>query len=322
MKMKKKLLTMMLISALALALAGCGGSGDDTAEDAADDPASETYTINYNANSNGQEMPEYQFINGNMKGFLNSEARLNMDISLTLNGDGTYSLTAEGYTKEGEERLEIGGGSGIGLVLETNAEGTYVENEDGTITISKASHVDYQLDYETYSEELSNMIGLSIESDGSAGEWNSDNNPELLEMVPETIFTLGEDNTIVTYALANADASSDDNTEDGDSNDAQSSTEGDSLLTITSEDGATTFTFNKDGTYAFFFESYNITDTGSYTYDQAASSLTITDANGTETIAAAENGSIPLHYAASQSEELTGDFIIPVADLESALSAQ
>ena len=76
--------------------------------------------------------------------------------------------------------------------------------------------------------------------------------------------------------------------------------------TVASDDGSTEMTFYSDGTYTFRFESYGIEDAGSYTYNDGT--LTLINANGTE--ASAEGDPLKLHYVASQSDMLTGDFTI------------
>lgn len=82
-------------------------------------------------------------------------------------------------------------------------------------------------------------------------------------------------------------------------------------VTVASDDGATTLTFNSDGTYRFFFESYGVEDMGTYTYE--GGTLTVTNANGLEMIA--EGDPMKLHYVTAVSDQLTGDFTISAADL-------
>lgn len=70
-------------------------------------------------------------------------------------------------------------------------------------------------------------------------------------------------------------------------------------------------TFNADGTYVFFFESYGVEDAGTWTYE--GGKLVLTNSNGTE--AAAEGDPMKLHYVTAVSDQLTGDFTINAADL-------
>ena len=84
------------------------------------------------------------------------------------------------------------------------------------------------------------------------------------------------------------------------------------LVTVPSDDGATTLTFNSDGTYRFFFEPHSIEDKGTYTYEGGV--LTLTNANGLEM--SAEGDPMKLHYVTAVSDQLTGDFTISAADLK------
>ena len=67
-------------------------------------------------------------------------------------------------------------------------------------------------------------------------------------------------------------------------------------------------TFNSDGSYRFYFAAYQIEDLG--TWALADDVLTLTDAKGTESTA--EGKPFKLHYVYSQSDQLTGDYTIPV----------
>ena len=78
---------------------------------------------------------------------------------------------------------------------------------------------------------------------------------------------------------------------------------------IPSDDGGTEMTFNPDGSYRFWFAGYSIEDLGTWTY--ADSVLTLTDKNGKQSIG--EGDPIKLHYAYSDSDQLTGDYTIPAS---------
>ena len=82
-------------------------------------------------------------------------------------------------------------------------------------------------------------------------------------------------------------------------------------VTVLSEDEATSFTFNADGTYRFFFEDYDVEDLGTWTYENGV--LTITDANGAATTA--EGDPLSFVYAYSMSDQLTGSFSVSASDL-------
>ena len=82
-------------------------------------------------------------------------------------------------------------------------------------------------------------------------------------------------------------------------------------VVIASDDGGTEMTFNADGTYRFWFEAYSIEDVGTYAYENGV--LTLTDKNGKASVG--EGDPIKLHYAYSDSDQLTGDYTIPAEAL-------
>ena len=83
-------------------------------------------------------------------------------------------------------------------------------------------------------------------------------------------------------------------------------------------DQETEFKLYADGTYAFYFESYDITDEGTYTYADGV--LTITDKNGTVTTSETDGDNVKFHYAYSDSDQLTGDYTVASSDLDAALN--
>lgn len=311
----KRAMVVLLAGIMTLGLAACGGSEDNNG--AAESKGTETYQISYNLNTgNTTDMPDYQFLGGDISGMLNYEARLYTDISLVLNEDGTYDLTSDTYTISGDERIEVGASDGIGMVCIVNAEGTYVDNGDGTVTTSAAEHVSYELETDVYSQEMVAAAGIAAVEGETSGKYDSDETSSLLEWVPETVFTLGEDRNIVTYTRVDAASGTDAGEEEEEGADVVKAAE---LLTIPSDDGATTFTLYDDGSYRFYFESYQIEDLGTYKYDVATSVLTIADANGTETVSIVDGENIVFKYIFSQNEQLTGDFTVSSADVAAAL---
>ncbi|MDO4851965.1 MAG: hypothetical protein Q4A88_00930 [Clostridia bacterium] len=73
-----------------------------------------------------------QFQCGNLFGLMNYDTRLTLDLALTLNADGTYSLFSDGYAFEAGKRAVIGDDTGLGMISQMTAEGTYTFNGDGT----------------------------------------------------------------------------------------------------------------------------------------------------------------------------------------------
>ena len=181
----KKILALAMAGMMLATMVACGGKSE-----------SKTYTVSYNSNFNAAEMPDYQFMKGN-NAFIMYDARIYDDITLELSGD-TYTLTAESYTSDGENRFKEGDGNDIAMSVKTVASGSYTDNGDGTVTIDTPTAVDYSI----LSESLSNMMtaAMSYNEDGSDGSWTLSDTPELADMVPPTIFTLDDETgAIVSY---------------------------------------------------------------------------------------------------------------------------
>ena len=182
----KKMLALTMTGLMLVSLAGCGAGSTET----------KTYTVSYNSNFNAAEMPDYQFMKAN-NAFIMYDARIYDDITLELSGDA-YTLTAESYTSDGENRYQKGDGNEIAMSIKTVASGSYTDNGDGTVTIDTPTAVDYSIQ----SESLSNMMSaaMSFNDDGSDGEWTLEDTPALADMVPPTIFTLDEETgAILSY---------------------------------------------------------------------------------------------------------------------------
>lgn len=123
--------------------------------------AETTYTISYNMNSgNTGDMPEYQFLSGNFKSILNYDSRIYVDVTLSLNGAGAYSLESDCYVVESGKRAEVGDETGIGQTCITTAAGNYVENSDGTVTISVPDQATHELVTDTYSSQMKEPVGV------------------------------------------------------------------------------------------------------------------------------------------------------------------
>lgn len=220
-------MVVLLAGVMTLGLAACGGSKDSSDNgDAAEGGAVETYTISYNQNNgNTTDMPTYQFFGGDLSGILNYEARSYVDITLNLKDDGTYELTSDAYNASNGERIEVGASDGIGMVCILNAEGTYEDNGDGTVTTSAAEHVSFDLETDVYSQDIISAANLAVVEGETSGEYDSDDYANLLDWVPETIFTLGDDGDIVTYAMADGTAAASDETAADDGTDAAAALE-------------------------------------------------------------------------------------------------
>ena len=258
-----------------------------------------TFTVSFNQESgNIESMPSYQFLSADMSSLLKYDSRSYIDISLTLDGTDAYSLVSDYYVFEAGKRAEIGDPSGLGLVYRTTAEGSYVQNEDGTVTTAPAAHVFFELHTDTYSEQMKQLMALDLNGSDADGDYDSADVPSLLDFVPETVWTLSG-SEIVSYLDPNA--------EEEEAEEEEPAAPAGESVTITSDDGATTMTFNPDGTYRFFFESYSIEDLGTYSYEGGV--LSVTNPNGD--IFTAEGDPMALHYVCAVSDQVTGDFTIP-----------
>ena len=259
-----------------------------------------TYTVSYNVNNgNAEDMPDYQFLCADFSGMVAADSRFFVDVSLTLDGNGHYTLFTDSYCVDNGARCVIGDDTGLGLVLTMNAEGAYTENDDGTVTTSVPDHAVFEMGTDTYSAQMKGAVQMNVNGSDADGVYDSNDEPAVLDFVPETVWTL-DSGAIVTYYSPNAGV------EEGAEPDRAGG------VTFPSDDGATTMTFYPDGTYRFFFEAYNIEDFGTYTYENGV--LTLTDANGAQT--AAEGDPLAFVYVYSQSDQLTGTFSVAVAELE------
>ena len=282
----------------------------------AEETEEKTYSVTYNMNNgNAEDMPEFQFLSGNMKGMVSNESRLYVEIDLTLDGKDAYKLTSDCYVLENGKKAEIGDDTGIGLTLTTTAEGTYTDNGDDTVTISTPEHVHHDMLTDTYSVQMKQSVGMNVLGNEEDGSYDSDDLPELTSMVPETIFTLNDKGEIVTYNYLHPE---DYETKD-DAEKADTAETGNELIAIPSDDEATTFTLFDNGTYEFYFASYDVKDNGTYAYDADSQTLTITDANGKETTSTVDGDNVKFHYEYSESNQLTGDFTVEAAALADAV---
>ena len=284
----------------------------------AEDAEEKTYSVTYNLNDeNTEDMPEFQFLSANMKGLVSYDSRIYVQIDLTLDGKDGYKLVSDCYIVEGGKRAEVGDDSGIGQTMTTTAEGTYTDNGDDTITIATPEHVHHDMFTDTYSVQMKEATGMNVLGNTEDGSYDSDDLPEMVSMVPETVFTVNDKDEIVTYNYLHPE---DYETEDGaDAAASDSATAGNELIAIPSDDEQTTFTLFDNGTYEFYFASYDVKDNGTYAYDADSQTLTITDANGKETKSEADGDNVKFHYEYSESDQLTGDFTVKAAALADAL---
>ena len=275
--------------------------------------ASGTYTVSFNGNSGNVDLvQDTQFIPANVKGLLNADTRLFLDFTLTLDGAGRYTLFADNYVVEGGKRAEIGDDTGLGLILTTTAEGTYVDNGDGTVTTAPATHVVAVMETDTYSSQMKSPAKMKVGDNDADGTYDSNDYPEVLELVPETVWTLSG-SEIIGYSVPSDEEPADE--QPAEDTPAAPAPEG---VTIVSDDGGTAITFNPDGTFSFDFDAYSVHEEGTYTYEEGV--LTVTNPNGDSFTA--EGDPMALHYVTAVSEQLAGDYTIPAAAFDFAPASE
>ena len=230
-------------------------------------------------------------------------------MNLTLDGAGSYKLFSEVYCVEAGKRCEVGDDTGLGQVITMNAEGTYTLGEDGTITTAVPAHAVFEMKMDTYSSQMKEAVGMKVGDSSEDGVYDSAKHPEVLDFVPETIWTLAKGG-IVSYEKANQEPEDAPAASEAAADSKQEDTPAAEVpgVTIVSDDEGTKMTFRTDGTYRFDFEAYSIVDEGTYTYENGT--LTLTDMNGVQY--SAEGDPIHLHYGYSGSpDQLTGEYTIP-----------
>ena len=159
-----------------------------------------THTVTISgAESNLDILQDEQFQLGKLKGLMNVDSRLTLDLALTLNADGTYALTSDAYCVEAGKRAVIGDDTGLGMISIMKAEGTYTVNEDGTVTTSAAEHANFQLELDTYSSQMRSPAKYQLgDAEAADGTYDSAEYPAVLDAVPSTIWTVA-DGKITAY---------------------------------------------------------------------------------------------------------------------------
>ena len=179
--------------------AGKTGSGES-----AQMAAGGSYTITYNGNlGNAEDCPGYQFLCSDLGGFLRYDTRMFIDVKLDLDGNGGYSLLSDAYVIEAGKRAEIGDDTGLGQVINTTAEGTYTDNGDGSVVISRPEHAVFTMQTDTYSAQMKEAASMEVDGHTEDGVYDSAEYPVVLDFVPETLFVL-EGDKIISYRDANA----------------------------------------------------------------------------------------------------------------------
>ena len=264
------------------------------------------------AETNLDILQDEQFQLGKLQGLMNVDSRLTLDLALTLNADGTYALTSDAYCVEAGKRAVIGDDTGLGMISVMKAEGTYAVNEDGTMTTSKASHANFQLELDTYSSQMRSPAKYQLgDAEAADGTYDSAEYPAVLDAVPSAVWTVADGkisaykkNTDVTGthtvtisgAESNLDILQDEQFQLGK---LQGLMNVDSRLTLD-----LALTLNADGTYALTSDAYCVeagkravigddTGLGMISIMKAEGTYTVNE-DGTVTTSAAEHANFQL----------------------------
>ncbi|MBQ6526892.1 MAG: hypothetical protein IJI38_00055, partial [Clostridia bacterium] len=226
-----------------------------------------TYKVTISGSEQNLDMlQDYQFICGNVGGLMKVDTRLTLDLTLTLNADGTYSLLSDPYAVEAGKRAVIGDDTGLGMISTMQAEGTYTVNADGTVSTSAANHALFTLQLDTYSSQMRGPANYKIGEDEAAdGTYDSKDYPVILDNVPATVWTLadgkitgykkdtnvvGTHSVVISGAEANLDILQDYQFQLGKLHGLMNV---DTRLTL-----ALDLTLNPDGTYALTSDAYAV----------------------------------------------------------------
>ena len=208
MKANRLLATAMAAAMTIGLMTGCGSSAGSSASDSSDGIAAGTYTYRQTlANADEVEIPPYNFGGDNiLSNYLNAYS-----VELTLEDDGTFTLESRGWMTEdldasGEEPAEYEYGTSLYGQYTTTATGTYESDGDQvTITAEVVTHTIPEMgsSYMAQIFTAGNSVGGSYNEEGEDyyGEWSSEDIEEVLELVPDTVFTIDGD-TIVTWNKA------------------------------------------------------------------------------------------------------------------------
>ncbi len=260
--------------------------------------------------------------------------------TLVLNSDYTYELTKE----MGADEVAIARWSADGGVTDQNYNkytyyGTYTVASDGvTVTLSECTSIyadvrsfnmslEYDLGnyeiYDLYTDDLTTgagTMGGELVVDFIYGIYIADSG---YGNVAQNV-TLGATDygDFAFSGLAETEGGDDDTGgETGGETGGVTIPEGGYAFTPQVND---TITFNvyADGTYFFAYADYNVTETGTYTWDRLTKTFTITDPLGAETVATVDGDVISFTYFYSASTALNQAYVGSVSEMEAVILTQ
>lgn len=320
MRIQKKLAVLGMAFVMALGMAACGGADSAKGVD-------KTYTVTYDNTMDAavlETVPKYQFVAADLSYMISYGP--NLDVTLKLDKDGTYTLTSKYYNQS----TAAAPGTADYMDIHVEAKGTYTKEAD-KVTIAKAQSATAVYEGGAYITEQGMFTPFSYAADGATGTWTSADLAEILDCVPETIFTVTEGGAIVSWEAAGdaagnpkagADTAKDggtdataDNAETGSTDAAAAGTaagteaeagvtEGDFTMKASDTD-AIFMTFHADGTCQFNFSDYSITEDCTWKFDGTA--LTVTNPNGKAAVSEMDGDTMKLTYVSAASDQLLGN---------------
>lgn len=233
-------------------------------------------------------------------------------LTLTVDlSDNTYTLVSE-YSPFDEAVIE---GDPAYHYTKTTANGTVISASDTEVQIKAADYVEYETWYGVF---MNNYIAPWSFSDGPdySGRWNSDDLPEVADIVPNTTFEVNGE-AIVDYVCEGIESDDETDTPDDSSNVDVS----EAFFKATNPAGTIDLYFFADGTYLFDFSSVSIKESGTWILNEEVATLTVTTAGGkaaastpTETA-----GMVHIEYKSDRSDQLGGKFDIVLSDFIEAM---
>ncbi len=166
---KKQVVLASMATVMMFGLCGCGGHEDAT------------YCTIYDAESDEETLSalsDYQFLPVDVSDSLTDG--LTLEVTLILETSGDYTLDIHYYNADqSDETAEDYIDVMLGVV------GSY-EKEDDTVTLDASEWGEYSyVSGSTYANDE-----FSLADDGSTGSWDSEENAELLELVPAATITV------------------------------------------------------------------------------------------------------------------------------------
>lgn len=308
MERRKKIISMVLATSMAVGMTACG---TDKTEKSAEGENTR-YEVKYDNTLSAEELekiPSYQFVGGNLAYMISYG--INLDVSLELKKDGTYELESKFYN-QGESSKA---GDPEYVDIHTNASGTYTLNGD-EIQISAAEVATAVYEGGQYITEQGMFLPFSFNEDGTVGTWSSEDVPKVLECVPETIFTVSEDGKILSWKAAGTATGNPNEsvTEEAEQDEAlqeenteQEMAEFVAAYTMYATDTESIYMeFAEDGTYIFNFSDYNIVEEGTWQFANGV--LTVTNENGVTAESVINGEEMTLLYVSAASDQLVGNF--------------